>query len=680
MTKNVEMKTILLEVCFKSHIFRYRLNICDQGTLLSLLELLQLFQYWFLELILVSTWSLYLLMFIKHFFSGTEVAHRYHTMGAISNIICIFTQIYICWFQITRNVILNEHGRPELELYPLRLRVCRCDPNGNPSADEIEFLFSKMASIGYVIEGICSYFRCSSGSAKLWDYATSDWKTQKLLSDTAVSLAAASIIDGQLVLLEVSLGDGTWPRSQRQSELEAELAASEYKRSGSGPLHTSNSLTSLVSASKTAGGGLLARSRFPKANNYEVQSPVGRTVLNKGRVGIDNLGNTCYMNSSLQVLLHTDQLVEYFMRKAYLKHVNIHSRHGYKGRLAHAFGKLVTNMWCTDKSSVSPRNFRAELSQIREEFAGNDQHDAQELLVFLLDGLSEDVNLVHEKPYIEHPDSDDRSDEELANIWWENHKKRENSVIQALFTGQFKSVMKCANCNYTSARFEPFNSLALPLLEDHTKTVCLDVVTLGCKFRIQRCIVVVNRNDTLQAAVDRIITEEYGILGLGSATPYFLAAEVSQSTVREFHPLTRNINDLLNNQVIALYEVMRPFHFASDEESANTTEAAAGSSNRPGSFSSAKLVIAQPVEEAMNIDEESGVSVDVPERLQKTDVSSHTAMVMSPKEHSVEEVVRLVVLQRRARYTVGTCYFFAPLMSAKLPFCNRLRRRWHFQF
>ena len=48
---------------------------------------------------------------------------------------------------------------------------------------------------------------------------------------------------------------------------------------------------------------------------------------------------------------------------------------------------------------------------------GHEQHDAQELLSAVLDGLHEDHNLVTEKPYVELPDSDDRPDQLLADIW-----------------------------------------------------------------------------------------------------------------------------------------------------------------------------------------------------------------------------------------------------------------------
>jgi ubiquitin carboxyl-terminal hydrolase 6/32 len=47
-------------------------------------------------------------------------------------------------------------------------------------------------------------------------------------------------------------------------------------------------------------------------------------------------------------------------------------------------------------------------------FNGFQQHDAQEFLAFLLDGLHEDLNRVQNKPYVELKDSDGRSDEIVA--------------------------------------------------------------------------------------------------------------------------------------------------------------------------------------------------------------------------------------------------------------------------
>lgn len=45
------------------------------------------------------------------------------------------------------------------------------------------------------------------------------------------------------------------------------------------------------------------------------------------------------------------------------------------------------------------------------QFTGYAQHDAQEFMAFLLDGLHEDLNRIQNKPYTETVDSDGRQDE-----------------------------------------------------------------------------------------------------------------------------------------------------------------------------------------------------------------------------------------------------------------------------
>ena len=51
-------------------------------------------------------------------------------------------------------------------------------------------------------------------------------------------------------------------------------------------------------------------------------------------------------------------------------------------------------------------------------FTDFQQHDSQEFLSFLLDGLHEDLNRVHKKPYVELKDSDDRPDEDVKFLFF----------------------------------------------------------------------------------------------------------------------------------------------------------------------------------------------------------------------------------------------------------------------
>lgn len=94
---------------------------------------------------------------------------------------------------------------------------------------------------------------------------------------------------------------------------------------------------------------------------------------------------------------------------------------------------------------------------------GYNQQDTQEFLSYLLDGIHEDLNRVKDKPYVEVKDHDNRPDQEFAAESWENHLKRNRSIIVDLMHGQYKSKLVCPDCNKVSITFDPFSSLSLPI-------------------------------------------------------------------------------------------------------------------------------------------------------------------------------------------------------------------------
>lgn len=158
-----------------------------------------------------------------------------------------------------------------------------------------------------------------------------------------------------------------------------------------------------------------------------------------GVIGLQNLGNTCFINSSLQCLSATIPLTDYFLGFDYRSEINKENFLGTGGKLATAYAELMKKMWVGTNSVVEPREFKAQLGTFAPQFNGYRQHDSQELLAFLLDGIHEDLNRVKNRPYIEDKDCDGKNDENDAIESWKNYLRRNKSLVVDLFQGQLKN-------------------------------------------------------------------------------------------------------------------------------------------------------------------------------------------------------------------------------------------------
>lgn len=193
----------------------------------------------------------------------------------------------------------------------------------------------------------------------------------------------------------------------------------------------------------------------------------GSTARPCGLRGLANLGNTCFMNSALQCLSNTHELQQYFLNGVQMDELNTDNPLGMGGTLAMAYGRLVSALWSESASgAVVPREFKTTLARFAPQFMGYAQQDSQELLAFLLDGLHEDLNRIHKKPYIEAPDWIGGSDADMvrfAQQQWDLYKARNDSVIVDLFQGQYRSTLVCPTCHKVSVKFDPFMYLTLPI-------------------------------------------------------------------------------------------------------------------------------------------------------------------------------------------------------------------------
>uniref|UniRef100_UPI00398EBC02 ubiquitin carboxyl-terminal hydrolase 19 isoform X2 n=1 Tax=Pristiophorus japonicus TaxID=55135 RepID=UPI00398EBC02 len=254
------------------------------------------------------------------------------------------------------------------------------------------------------------------------------------------------------------------PRSNEKEKIRSEEANLESVAILSTPENVQIKQDALVTSPKpTCMVTPMTHSVASAEHTEEEEEEEEKKVCLPGFTGLVNLGNTCFMNSVIQSLSNTRELRDYFHDRSFQSEINYNNPLGTGGRLAIGFAVLLRALWKGTHHAYPPSKLKAIVASKASQFTGYAQHDAQEFMAFLLDGLHEDLNRIQNKPYTETVDSDGRPDEVVAEEAWERHKMRNDSFIVDLFQGQYKSKLVCPMCFKVSITFDPFLYLSVPL-------------------------------------------------------------------------------------------------------------------------------------------------------------------------------------------------------------------------
>eukprot|EP00760_Papus_ankaliazontas_P028346 PhM_4_TR364/c0_g1_i1/m.16314/K11833/USP2; ubiquitin carboxyl-terminal hydrolase 2 len=193
--------------------------------------------------------------------------------------------------------------------------------------------------------------------------------------------------------------------------------------------------------------------QYSYSNNYS---------NNRGEVGLDNLGNTCFMNAAIQCLVRVPAFGEYILQHGDSLDINTGTKS--RGRVTLSLVDLTKRLLLLDTRSVPMYDFRQAITRFAQRFDDYQQHDSHEFLRFVLDGLHEELNRIRTPPpYQELKDIDGESARDQAARWIRYHDERNNSIITELFGGTLQSERKCSVCGYVSRSFDPFLDLSVPV-------------------------------------------------------------------------------------------------------------------------------------------------------------------------------------------------------------------------
>ena len=185
---------------------------------------------------------------------------------------------------------------------------------------------------------------------------------------------------------------------------------------------------------------------------------------NHGLCGSKNLGNTCFMNSSIACISNCSELTYYFLSKKFVNDINKYNRDGAGGKLAKAWYELIEYYWNSRYSCGNPREIKSIVASKNRKFSGYQQQDSNEFMTVFLEILGEDLNKASKKIYRELKEQQEgETDVEAAQRFWDLHVGRNDNIITDLFHGLLKSTITCPKCNFKSITYDPFNTLALTI-------------------------------------------------------------------------------------------------------------------------------------------------------------------------------------------------------------------------
>ena len=198
-------------------------------------------------------------------------------------------------------------------------------------------------------------------------------------------------------------------------------------------------------------------------------------LANRGLSGLGNIGNTCYINSCMQILSNIPALNEYI--KVYLSSFEFED-HDYNLLFLKEWIGLHDLMW-KKNCKISPNRFIKVIRIIaknknRYEFAGFQQNDVSEFLYFLLECFHDGLKIHSSELFKKMIDHVRESYNRKFSQYFVKHFEKQYSYIEFLFSIIYKvEIIDKHTGKVLSSRYENCYTIDLALTDTNLNT-CLD--------------------------------------------------------------------------------------------------------------------------------------------------------------------------------------------------------------
>ena len=177
------------------------------------------------------------------------------------------------------------------------------------------------------------------------------------------------------------------------------------------------------------------------------------------KIGLQNLGQTCYMNASLQCLTNIDKLTNNLLNLFQINYINNQNQ-----PLTFVYANLLFEFKTTNLPNLNPQNFKFIVEQLNPLFKGNQASDSKDFITFIIETLHQELKPPEIPqnyfiPFNIEQQELEAQNEALIFQKFINEFNMNASIISDIFYGITRQIMKCEGCKKIKYSFQTFNIL-----------------------------------------------------------------------------------------------------------------------------------------------------------------------------------------------------------------------------